>query len=48
VTAADCARFTERPPETCAGLNVEPAPLERKDFIYVATVWVEVGEEADL
>jgi hypothetical protein len=36
VIAADYALFTERLPETCAGLKVDPAALEYKDFTYVA------------
>jgi hypothetical protein len=44
VIAADYALFTERLPETCAGLKVDPAALEYKDFTYVAAGWVEAGE----
>ena len=46
VIAADYARFTELLPETCAGLKVDPAALEYKDFTYVAAGWVEAGEDA--
>jgi hypothetical protein len=44
VIAADYHRFTERLPETCAGLKVDPVALECKDFTYVAAGWVEAGE----
>jgi hypothetical protein len=44
VIAADYDRFTERLPETCAGLKVDLAALEYKDFTYVAAGWVEAGE----
>jgi hypothetical protein len=44
VTAADYVRFTERLPETRAGMEVDPAALEYKDFTYVAAGWVEAGE----
>ncbi len=43
VIAAGYARFTARLPETCAGLKVDPAALEYKDFTYVAAGWVEAG-----
>jgi hypothetical protein len=44
VIAADYHRFTEHLPETCAGLKVDPAALEYKDFTYVEVGWVEVGQ----
>jgi hypothetical protein len=44
VIAAEYALFTERLPETCAGLKVDPAALGSKDFTYVAAGWVEAGE----
>jgi hypothetical protein len=44
MTAADYDRYTERLPETCAGLKVDPAALEYKDFTYVAAGRVEAGE----
>jgi hypothetical protein len=44
VIAADYDRYTERLPETCAGLKVDPAALEYKDFTYVAAGWAEAGE----
>jgi hypothetical protein len=44
VIAADYRRFTERLLETCAGLKVDPAALEYKDFTYVEAGCVEAGE----
>jgi hypothetical protein len=44
MTAADYDRYTERLPETCAALKVDPAALEYKDFTYVEAGRVEAGE----
>jgi hypothetical protein len=47
VIAAEYDRFTERLPETCTGLKVDPAALEYKDFTYVAAGWVEAGQTGE-